>query len=344
MEYTTLGATGTTVSRICLGTWRFGERSDGVVETTREEAHELLDAAADRGINFIDTANRYGDPPGTSEEYVGDWLTEHDRKNFVIATKVGMRAREGVNGVGLSRRHIREQIEASLERLNTDYIDLYYIHRLDNVTPVKETLSTLSALVEEGTVHHLGASTMAAWQLTKLNVTAREHGWAGIDVTQPPVDATLNNWKRYDGFDLHRYLEVCTDQNLGVCPYSPLAGGFLTGKYERTGDDLTDISGPAEARGSLLPEDFERKYLSESAWRVLEAVEEIAIETDATPAQVALQWLIRQEDILGGMVPIVGARTPNQIIENARATELELTDAQRERIDEARGERLTIDG
>lgn len=90
MEYTTLGATGTTVSRICLGTWRFGERSDGVVETTREEAHELLDAAADRGINFIDTANRYGNPPGTSEEYVGDWLAEHDRKNFVIATKVGM--------------------------------------------------------------------------------------------------------------------------------------------------------------------------------------------------------------------------------------------------------------
>lgn len=114
---------GNPVSRICLGAWRFGERSNGVVETTREEAHELLDAAADQGINFIDTANQYGDPPGTSEEYVGDWLAEHDREEFIVATKGGMRARKGVNGAGLSRRHIREQVEASLERLNTDYID-----------------------------------------------------------------------------------------------------------------------------------------------------------------------------------------------------------------------------
>lgn len=207
---------------------------------------------------------------------------------------------------------------------------------------MEETLSALSTLVEEGTVHHLGASTMAAWKLMKLSSTACEYDWAGIDVTQLPVNATLGNWKRYDGFDLHRYLEVWADQNFGVCPYPPLAGGFLTGKYERGSDDSADIVGPDGTRGSLLPEDFERKYLSERVWRVLKAVETVADEIDATPAQVALQWLIQYEGVPGGMVPIIGARTPNQIVENAGATEIDLTGAQLDRIDDARVERLTV--
>lgn len=162
MEYTTLGTTGAKVSKLCFGTWWFGETTSGVVETDREEAHDFLDAAADWGINFIDTANRYGDPVGTSEEYVGEWLEDRDRDEYVIATKVGLPVGDGVNDAGLSRRHVRDQIDRSLERLGTDYVDLYYVHRLDEVTSVEETLSTLSELVAKGTVSYLGASTMAA--------------------------------------------------------------------------------------------------------------------------------------------------------------------------------------
>lgn len=341
MEYTTLGATGTKVSKLCFGTWRFGESSDGVVETDREAAHELLDTANERGINFIDTANRYGVPPGRSEEYLGEWLAKRDRDEFVIATKVGLPVGDGVNDAGLSSRHIRRQIEASLERLRTDYIDLYYVHRLDEDTPIEETMSVLNELVAEGTVHYLGVSTMTAWQLATLCLTADANNWAGIDVVQPPVDATLNNWKRYEPFDLNRYLEVCANRDLGVCPYSPLAGGFLTGKYDRVGDDPTNIVGPDGSRGDLLPDKFKRKYLSESSWAVLEELRAIADELDATPAQVAIRWVIEQE-VSGGMIPIIGARSPEQLSENAAATEITLDDEHLERIARARGERLEV--
>jgi aryl-alcohol dehydrogenase-like predicted oxidoreductase len=344
MEYTTLGRTGTRVSKICFGTWRFGETSGTVVETDRDEAHELLDTAANQGINFIDTANRYGDPPGTSEKYVGEWLADRDRDEFVIATKVGLPVGDSINDSGISRRHIRRQVEKSLDRLGTDYIDLYYIHRLDDVSPVEETLSTLSELVAEGKVNYLGASTMAAWQLATLDLTAEAHDWTGFTVTQPPVDATLNNWKRYDPFNLDRYLEVCADRGLGVCPYSPLAGGFLTGKYDQVGGDPTAIDGPDGSRGELLPEAFDRKYLSESAWSVLEEISAIADELDATPAQVALRWVIQQElPNAGTMVPIVGARTPDQLRENAGAGDIELHEDHLDRIDAARGEAFSID-
>lgn len=330
MEYTTLGATGTEISKLCFGTWRFGHESDGVIETTREEAHQLLDEAHEQGINFIDTANRYGDPPGTSEKYLGEWLDDHEREDFVIASKVGLDVDDGLNRNGLSRKHIRWQIEETLDRLNTDYVDLYYIHRLDDRTPISETMSTLSRLVEEGKVRHLGASTMAAWELTELLWESDVAGLESIEVVQPPVDATLQNWQRYERFNLHRYLEVCEKHDIGVVPYSPLAGGFLTGKYERNADV------PEGSRADLDPENFNRKYLSDRAWDVLDAVREVADELDATPAQVALRWVIEQDQFPGGMVPLVGARTIEQLRENAGAVDLSLSTEQLERIDEAR--------
>lgn len=334
MEYTTLGPTGTQISKLCFGTWRFGHESDGVVETTKEEAHELLDAAHDHGINFIDTANRYGDPPGTSEKYLGEWLADHDREDFVVASKVGLDVGEGRNRNGLSRKHIRWQIEETLERLNTDYLDLYYIHRLDDRTPIEETMSTLSKLVEEGTVRHLGASTMAAWELIELLWESDVEGLESIEIVQPPVDATLQNWQRYERFNLHRYLEVCAKHDIGVVPYSPLAGGFLTGKYERNADV------PKGSRADLDPENFDRKYLSDRAWDVLDAVRDVADELNATPAQVALRWVIEQEQFPGGMVPLSGARTQEQLEENVGAVDLSLSADQLARIDEARDEPL----
>ncbi|MEF8786642.1 MAG: aldo/keto reductase [Haloarculaceae archaeon] len=334
MEYTTLGPTGTEVSRLCLGTWRFGREQDGSEETTREQAHELLDIAHDVGVNFIDTADRYGDPPGTAEEYLGDWLEGVDREQFVIASKVGLPYRDRPNFDGLSRKAIRRQIEGTLSRLVTDYLDLYYIHRLDDRTPIEETLSTLHRLVEEGTIRHLGASTMAAWELAQVCYESEVNGWEEIVATQPPVDATLQNWKRYDRFDLHRYLEVCQERGLGVLPYSPLAGGFLTGKYER------DTDAPPGSRGALLPDDFRRKYLSEQAWEVLSVVQTIADEADTTPARVALRWVLEQEQFPGGMVPITSVRTSEQLQENIGAVDLSLSIDQLDRIDQARDEPL----
>jgi len=331
MEYTRLGSTGTTVSQLCFGTWRFGRNTGGVVETDREEAHDLLDAAWDRGINFIDTANVYGNPNGTSEEYIGEWLDDYDREDFVIASKVYFpfdgRGEPGPNDSGLGRKHIRAQIEGTLDRLDTDYLDLYYIHRWDEDSDIEETLATLDDLVREGKVHHLGASTMAAWQLTKALWTSDVEDYERFDVTQPLFHAGYRD-------DVKDYLDVCADQDLAVCPYSPLAGGFLTGKYERADpDDPKQFEGPEGSRGDIY-DSFDEYYLSERGWHVLDELRAVADELDATPAQVALRWLVEQPDIT--CVPIVGARTVDQLDENVGAVDVSLSDEQFNRIVSAR--------
>lgn len=162
MEYRTIGSTGTAVSQLCLGTWRFGLESAGSWETTRDEAHDLLDTFVDHGGNFIDTANVYGDPPGTSEEWIGEWLADYDRDDFVLASKVYFDVGDGPNDGGLGRKHIREQIQSTLDHLGTEYLDVYYIHRWDDSVPIETTLATLNDLVRDGLVHHIGASNLAA--------------------------------------------------------------------------------------------------------------------------------------------------------------------------------------
>ena len=323
MEYTSLGSTGTKVSQLCLGTWRFGKQTGDVLETDREEAHELLDAAADRGINFIDTANGYGD--GDSERWIGEWLDDRSREEYVIASKVYW-SQESRFSENLGRKNVRAEIEGTLDRLSTDYLDLYYIHRFDDDTPVAETLRTLHELVREGTVNHLGASTMAAWKLTKALWTSDVEDLERFEVTQPLYHAAY-----YE--DVSDYLEVCADQGLAVCPYSPLAGGFLTGKYQRSGEGVHDVEAPDGSRGSF-DEFFDDYYVSERGWDVLDAVREIANEIDATPAQVALRWLIERERFT--CVPIVGARTVDQLDENLGAVDISLSSDHHDRIDAAR--------
>ena len=327
MDYRRLGSTGTKVSELCFGTWRFGRRTGDVLETDEAAAHELLDAFADRGGNFIDTANVYGDPNGTSESYIGNWLADRDRSDYVIASKVFFEFDDGPNDAGLSRTHVRNQIEGTLDRLGTDYLDLYYIHRWDEGTPIEETLSTLDRLVEEGTVNYLGASTMAAWQLTKALWQSDVNDYERFEVVQPLFHAGY-----YE--DVEEYLSVAADQKLAVCPYSPLAGGFLTGKYSRADpDDPKSVRAPDGSRASF-DERFERFYLSERGWKVLEEVRAVADELDATPAQVALRWLMAQESFT--CVPIVGARTVDQLEENVGATELSMSRDQHDRITDAR--------
>lgn len=311
MDYRTLGSTGLTVSELCFGTWRFGKESGGVLETDRSTAHELLDAFSNAGGNFIDTANAYGD--GDSERWIGEWLADRDREDYVIASKVywNQVSRFGPN---LSRKNIRAEITGTLDRLDTDYIDLYYIHRFDDDTPVLETIRTLNQLIDEGKVHYLGASSMAAWQLTKALYTAELEGLDRFEVTQPMFNAADRP---------EEYLAVCADQNLAVCPYSPLGGGFLTGKYAE--GEITEGS-----RADLQNWDLE---FPERKWRVLEAVQSIADELDATPAQVALKWLIDQRAFT--CVPIFGARSVQQVQENTAATEIELAEGHFNQIREA---------
>jgi aryl-alcohol dehydrogenase-like predicted oxidoreductase len=328
LDYRRLGTTGTKVSELCFGTWRFGRKTGDVLETTKEEAHELLDAFAERGGNFIDSANVYGSPNGTSEAWIGDWLAHRDREDFVLTSKVYFGFDDdNPNGSGLSRTHVRNQIEGTLDRLGTDYLDLYYIHRWDEETPIEETLSTLDRLVEEGTVNYLGASTMAAWQLTKALWKSDVHDWERFEVTQPLFHAGY-----YE--DVRDYLDVCGDQGLAVCPYSPLAGGFLTGKYERADpDDPSKVVAPDGSRADF-DERFDRFYLSERGWHVLDEVRAVADEVDATPAQVALRWLMDYPEAT--VIPIVGARTVDQLDENVGAADVDLTDDQWERITNAR--------
>lgn len=329
MEQTTLGPTGMAVSRLCFGTWRFGRETGGEVEIDRDGAHELLDAAWDLGIDFFDTANTYGRPGHRSERWIGEWLADRDRAEVTIASKVGMSVDEGPRGSGLSRKHVRTQLERTLDALGTDYVDLYYVHRWDDETDAAIAMRTLSDLVREGKVCHLGASTMAAWKLTKALWTSDALGVEPFSVTQPPWDATQQNAARYEDFDLEAYLDVCADQDLAVCPYSPLAGGFLTGKYDRDGGERSG------SRAGRDPESFERKYLSDAAWAVLDAVRSVADETGATPAQVAVRWLIEHERF-PTVVPIVGASDVSQLEENVGAVDLSLSGEQVERIAAAR--------
>jgi len=329
MEQTILGGTGMGVSSLCYGTWRFGRDFGGGVETDRASALDLLDAAWDRGITFFDTANVYGKPNRRAERWLGEWLADHDRGEVTIASKVGLQVGEGPRGGGLSRRHVRAQLDRTLDALGTDYLDLYYVHRWDDATPVDAIVRTLDDLVREGRVHALGVSTMAAWKLVRALWAADRRDLEPFLVAQPPFDAARQNAARYADFDLDAYLDVCADQRLALCPYSPLAGGFLTGKYDR------EAAAPSGSRGARLGDTFERKYVSEAAWDVLDAVRTVADEVGGTPAQVALRWLVDQ-DRFPAVVPIVGARSVEQLDENVGAADLSLSRDQVERIREAR--------
>ena len=324
-----LGRTGIHVSELSFGTWRFGRRlidgeerydsEKGVTEVNESRAYELLDTYADAGGNFIDTADKYGD--GRAEAWIGNWLEDRDREDFVIATKIH-RPRRGddPNGRGLNRKHLRDQIDICLDRLGTDYVDLLYCHRWDDRTPAEEVMRTLDGLVDDGKVNYLGLSSGKpdAWKVVRANEIARQKGYEPFTVTQP----------RYNLADREiepNYLPMCREYGLGVVPWSPLAWGFLTGKYTR--DSV------AEDSTASVDERFEENYLTEENFDALDVLLDVASEVDATPAQTALAWQIHHVDIT---TPIVGARTVEQLEENLDATKIDLTDTQVERLTAAK--------
>jgi aryl-alcohol dehydrogenase-like predicted oxidoreductase len=315
-----LGPTGTSVSEIAFGTWRFGrENDDGEIEIDEARAHELLDAYADAGGNFIDTADVYGG--GESERWIGDWLSDRDREDYVIASKIYWPTRpDDPNGRGLSRKHLRDSMEKILDRLGTEYVDLLYIHRWDDDTPAEEFLRTLDGFVREGTVNYLGASTLApnAWKVARANEIAEREGYEPFTLSQPRYNL-VDREVEYD------YLEACEHYDVGVCPWSPLAQGFLTGKYERDGD-LPETKAGASER-------FRESYLTDENFDVLDEVRAVADEVGATPAQVSLAWLAAHPQVTA---PLVGARTVDQLEENLQAATVDLSDGQFERLAEAK--------
>jgi len=316
-----MGETGLEVSELAFGTWRFGrETAAGNLETDRETAHELLSTYEAAGGRFIDTADVYGG--GESERWIGAWLEERDREDFVIASKVYWPTREDdPNGRGLNRKHLRRQLDLILDRLGTDYLDILYIHRWDEETPGREFMTTLGEFVRSGRVHYLGASTFQpnAWRLARANERARHTDREPFTLTQPRhnlVDREIEG----------EYLAFCREQGLAVFPWSPLAQGFLTGKYTRE-EGLTGESTASDSEG------WEERYLTEENFAALDVVRAVADEVGATPAQVALAYHTHHPDITA---PLVGARTVEQLEENLRAATVSLSDDQFERLDSAK--------
>lgn len=307
MEYVKFGSTGMDVSRICLGCMTFGEPDRGNHSwTIKEEASRpLIKQALDLGINFFDTANAYSD--GTSEEIVGRALKDYaKRDDIVLATKVYNRMRPGPNGAGLSRKAIMTEIDHSLKRLGTDYVDLYQIHRWDYGTPIEETLEALHDVVKAGKARYIGASSMHAWQFAKALYVSRLNGWTEFVSMQDHLSLLYREEER----DM---LPLCFDQGVAVIPWSPLARGRLTRDWSETSErQETDLFGKTF---------FARAFESDKV--IVQKVAEIAKARSVSRAQVALAWVMRQ---LGVTAPIVGASKPNHLTDAVAAVYLKLTD------------------
>jgi 1-deoxyxylulose-5-phosphate synthase len=314
MDYVRLGQTGLEVSRIALGCMTYGDPARGNHPWTLDEeaSRPLIRRAVEAGITFFDTANVYSD--GSSEEIVGRALGEMTRREeVVIATKVHGRMRPGPNGAGLSRKAIMTEVDASLARLGTDYIDLYQIHRWDPVTPIEETLEALHDVVKAGKARYIGASSMYAWQFAKALYLADLHGWTRFVTMQDHYNLLHREEER-------EMLPLCADQGIGVLPWSPLARGRLTRDWEEsTNRSETDTFG-----STLYDQDSGDRTIAER-------VAEIAAERGVPRAQVALAWVARNPVVTA---PIVGASKPHHVDDAVAALELQLSDEEVRRLEE----------
>jgi aryl-alcohol dehydrogenase-like predicted oxidoreductase len=314
MEYRQLGNTGVFVSRICLGAMTFGGVG-GVFEVIgglrQHDVDALVGNSLDAGVNFIDTANVYA--AGESETMTGKALGQR-RKDVVLATKVFGRMGPGANQVGVSRLHIMQEVEASLLRLNTDYIDLYQIHQFDRLTPLEETLGALSDLVRQGKARYIGCSNLTAWQIMKsLGVSVLGHLEKFI---------TLQAYYSLAGRELEREIvPMLLDQKMGLLVWSPLAGGFLTAKFKRGASDET----ARRSKFSFPPVNLEKGY------DIIDAMIKVASKHSVTAAQVALAWLLHQPVVTS---VIIGARNGNQLKDNLGAVDVKLDEADLKDLDE----------
>ncbi len=303
MEYRSFGRTGIKVSSLCLGCMMFGGK------TPATESYDIIDRALDAGINFLDTANVYS--VGRSEEVTGEALKRNGKRhNLVLATKVHGKMGEGVNDLGNSRRHIIEQCEASLRRLQTDYIDLYQIHRPQPDIPIDETLRALDDLVRAGKVRYLGSSTFAAWQIVESLWVAKELGTHRFVCEQPPYNLLDRRIER-------ELLPMARTYGFATIPWSPLAGGLLTGKYKR-GEEP-----PEGARFADQTNPLYRRRLNDRIYDVIDGLQPIAAEKGVTLSQLSLAWVMQQPGVTS---PIIGPRTMEQLEDNLKAHDVTFTE------------------
>jgi aryl-alcohol dehydrogenase (NADP+) len=313
MDYVNLGDTGLKVSRLCLGCMSYGDPEWRDWMLGEEDARPFFERALEAGINFFDTADMYS--RGASERVTGRWLGELARRDeVVLATKVYFPTGDGPNARGLSRKHVLAAIDASLERLGTDYVDLYQIHRWDDDTPIEETLEALDDVVRAGKARYIGASSMYAWQLAKALYTADAHGWHRFASMQNHYNLLYREEER-------EMLPLCREEGLGVIPWSPLARGLLAGNRQPS-----DLEGDREegATARARRDEYARRmYYRRGDDEIVSRGGEVARRHGATPAQVALAWLLRQE---GVTAPIVGATKLEHLDQALEAVDLELGD------------------
>ena len=306
MQYRNMGRTGLKVSEVCLGTMTFGHGTD------ERASEKIVDLAFNTGVNFFDTANTYGD--GASEVLLGNALKGR-RRDAVVATKFFNPFGPGPNDSGMSRVHIMNAAEDSLRRLQTDYLDLYYIHHVDTQTPLEEMLRALDDLVRQGKVRYTACSNYEAWRLMEALWISDSEGWARFDCYQPQYSLVVRDIEE-------ELIPVCELKGLGVVVWSPLGGGFLSGKY-RPGQ--RSVTGSRSEEGWAYPE----RYFANCADDSLAALLDMAESTGHSPAQVALRWVLEQPSITS---VIIGARTVEQARDNIMAGSFRLEDEHVQRL------------
>ena len=304
-----MGNTGVKVSRICLGSNNFGGQLDEKVSVA------IMNKALDLGVNLIDTANTY--QKGNSEMMIGKTLKGH-RDDVIIATKVGMNVGEGPNKGGLSRKHIMWQVRRSLEQLQTDYIDIYYMHRFDSDTPIEETLRTLNDLVRDGVVRYIACSNWDAAQIANANKLSKLKDLERIIAIQPPYNLLDREAEK----DL---LPYCIKENLGVLTYTPLMGGFLTGKYERGKPPPPDSRGAASTY-------YRERFSNEELYAPLERLKEVSKEVGIPLHKLSIEWILSNSAVTG---VILGASSVDQVIENCGMVNEKLPDGVFERLNKS---------
>ena len=320
MRYRLLGQTGLYVSELCLGTMTYGGGGAGIWASIgklqQDAVNEQVRTAVDAGINFIDTANVYS--LGQSETLLGQSLKSLalPRDQLVIATKATGAMNETPNGRGQSRHHLFNEVDASLKRLQLDYIDLYQLHAFDPLTPFEESLSALNDLVRSGRVRYIGLCNMAAWQIMKSLAVSDRHGWARFSSVQA--------YYTIAGRDLEREIvPLVSDQKLGLMVWSPLAGGLLSGKFKSADD-----KGPADARRATFDFPVVNK---DRAFQCIEVMRPMAAERQTSVAQIALAWLLGKPYV---STVIIGAKSMDQLRDNIASTRVQLTDSERRTLDE----------
>lgn len=314
MEYVKLGNTGLDVSKICLGCMSFGDPQKWIHSwvLNEEESRKIIKKALDLGVNFFDTANVYG--VGSSEEILGRALKDYAaREKVVIATKVSGKMHEGPNGSGLSRKSILHEVEQSLQRLQTDYIDLLYIHRWDYQTPIEETMCALNDLIRSGKVHYIGASSMYAWQFQKAQYVAEKNGWTKFSVMQGHYNLLYREEER-------EMNPLCLDMGVALVPYSPLAAGRLTRDWN------------SESKRAKEDQVAKQKYDTTETQdkRIVQRVAEIAEKHQATRSQIAVAWLWYK----GVTAPIVGITKEKYLDDFIGALDINLSKEDIEQLEE----------